>query len=344
MKILAAEAVLRGHPDKLADQISDAILDAHLMQDPEARVALEALLKSDHILLAGEISSSASVDLDAIANQVMVDVGYQPRNVESFITKQSPEITESMNQASELAPGDQAIVIGYATSDTEEYLPLPYLIAQTLAIELSDHSPFEFLRPDGKVLCEVAYPEGEDPYLHSVLVSLQHDDSVSEQELQVLLKKYIRGSLAKWVNEETELLINPSGSFTLGGLDIKTGVTGRKLVVDSYGPDVAHGGGALSGKDPTKIDRSGAYAARFMAKNLVAQENLHCCTVKICYAKGVVDPLCIHIDGMVMDVKDRFPLRLGEIIEAFDLKRPIYQNLAFGGHFGRDTPWEKIQG
>lgn len=348
MKKLSSEAVRRGHPDKLADQIADAILDAHLDQDPDARVALEVIVKSSQVIIAGEVTSLARVDDSEIANCILTDVGYKQRTVERLVTEQAGELAQLIEPTGKMVANDQSIVYGYATSETEEGLPLPHLLAQKLAVDLSDHCSFEFLRPDGKVLCVVAYPETGKPYLDQVVASVQHDVSVLEDEVRSHLKEYIGQEFNPWLREETVFHLNPSGSFLEGGPDVDTGVTGRKIIVDTYGCHIPHGGGSFSGKDPSKIDRVGAYAARYIAQNVLKEKGGAECFVQLTYAIGIVEPIAINVtvDGVFIaqeEIKGHYPLTMAEIIDTFDLKQPIYLNYAFGGHFGRNAPWDRLK-
>lgn len=348
MKPAVAETVLRGHPDKVADQIADAILDDYIKQDPNAQVACEVIVKANTILIAGEISSSACSLYEPMIRSLIEKIGYKDASwgmdyktcdIQLFITEQSPEIASTLIDGT----GDQAIVYGYATDETDEFLPLPYVLAQKLATELSLNPPFPFLRPDGKILC--CTKEGK---LDKLLLSVQHDESVKVKEFDSKLIDYIHTLFPSYTTNKTQFFINPSGSFHIGGPLADTGVTGRKIMVDTYGTQAPHGGGAFSGKDPTKIDRSGAYAARYIAKNIVAKGLASKCLVEISYGIGIANPINLVIEtssnsiNLNKLVQEHFPLELNDIIETFDLKRAIYTPLAFGGHFGHHSPWEKL--
>lgn len=346
MSLFASEFVRRGHPDKLADQLVDAILDAYLVEDPNSRVAIEALVKGNEIVLGGEITSSASVDLTQICRRVVSEVGYTDAtwgmdgntcHVTSMLTQQSPELAKSILQESELVSGDQGIVYGFATNQTPEYLPLSYVLARRLMSELS----LPFLRPDGKALCVVT-----DEGLKDVVVSLQHDETLTHDEVVSVVTSQVQELLAEHLTPQTQLCINRGGSFHIGGPVADSGLSGRKLMVDTYGTIANHGGGSFSGKDPTKIDRAAAYAARYIAKNLVASGKTSSAVVKLVYAIGIKDPIAISIEAdrvfSLKKIKDNFPLQLQEIISTFDLQRPIYFPLSYSGHFGVNVPWEKV--
>ena len=343
----SSEAVRRGHPDKVADQISDAILDAHLAQDPSAKVACEVLVKGNEVFVTGEISSSATVDLEQVIRPLIQEIGYCDANwgmdwkscsIKNNITKQSAELS-SLFEGGEAA-GDQAIVWGYATNETEEYLPLPFVLAQKIAVA---ELPFKFLRPDGKVLITTIGDK-----IDSLVLSLQHDESVQEPAIRAQLLDFLKDFYKDALTEETVYYINQSGSFTVGGPLADAGLTGRKLMVDTYGTLGLHGGGAFSGKDATKVDRSGAMAARYIAKNIVASGIVPECSVQIVYSIGLPDPITLNIDAacetehLTRLVLEKFPLRVPEIIDAFNLNQPIYQALSFGGAFGHNHPWEKV--
>lgn len=353
--LFTSESVAEGHPDKVADQVSDAILDACLAQDPHSRVACETLITKGLIVLAGEITTRAHVDYEAIARKTIREIGYgapdsgfdlEHASVIVKIHEQSPDIALGVDLIG--GAGDQGLMFGYATDETPEYMPLPLQLAQKLVQELKGARPrLPFLRPDGKTQVTIEYDEkGRPQRVHTVVLSVQHDESVDNGALRGEMERFIRETIE--VDRDTLLHINPTGRFVIGGPDGDTGLTGRKIIVDSYGGTAHHGGGAFSGKDPTKVDRSGAYLARYIAKNLVAAGLTPACEVQLAYAIGVAEPISLRVDtfgktgDLVKYVRDHFPLTPEGIIKKLDLRRPIYQRTAFGGHFGRsEFPWEK---
>ena len=367
IRLVTAESVRAGHPDKFCDQVADAILDAHLRQDPNARVAVEVFATAGKMLIGGEVTSKAEVDCGRIVADAIDRAGYamhdlcedsrDPLELEIRIHEQSPDISAAVGTA-DFGAGDQGIVVGYATNETEEYLPLPVVLAHRICKRLDELKPqIPWLGADGKAQVTVAYENDVPVAVTAVVVSLQHAAEVDRKEIRRFVGKEVLGKVLprELLKEDTRILINPSGKFTLGGPAADTGLTGRKLAVDQYGP-VAHiGGGALSGKDPTKVDRSGAYAARWVAKNIVAAGMAKRCEVQIAYAIGKSEPVSVTVDtfgtGVISDscieaaVKAVFDLTPAGIIRDLKLNRPIYSKLACYGHFGRaelELSWEEI--
>ena len=365
-RLATAESVRAGHPDKFCDQVADAILDAHLRQDPNARVAVEVFATADKIVVGGEITSKATVSYDKIVASVINRIGYtmsdlceNPRGLlelEVCLHEQSPDISAAVGKI-ELGAGDQGIMVGYATNETEEYLPLPVVLAHRICRQLDELKPTApWLGADGKTQVTVAYENDVPVTVTAVVVSLQHDAGIDHKSIRRFIGKEVLGKVLprELLKEDTSILINPSGKFVLGGPAADTGLTGRKLAVDQYG-SVAHiGGGALSGKDPTKVDRSGAYAARWVTKNIVAAGMAKRCEVQIAYAIGKSEPVSVTVDtfgtGVISDsrieaaVKAVFDLTPAGIIRDLKLNRPIYSRLACYGHFGRtelELPWEE---
>jgi len=378
-RLLSAESVTEGHPDKLADQISDAVLDAILAQDPNARVACETLVTTGLIMVAGEISADCIVDIRAIARATVRDVGYTRAKygfdadtcaVLTAIDAQSPDIAQSVDQALEvrsggspdqfdgIGAGDQGLMFGYAVRETPELMPLPIALAHRLAQRLTwcrKNRVLPYLRPDGKTQVTVEY-EGRQPRrVGSVVVSAQHRPDVAPDKLARDLREYVIDPVmpAGLADVGTAYLINPSGRFVLGGPHADTGLTGRKIIVDTYGGRARHGGGGFSGKDPTKVDRSSAYYARYVAKNVVAAGLADECEIQVAYAIGVARPLAVQVHtfgtGVMADaeleelVNEHFDFRPAAIIRQLDLQRPIYKELAAYGHMGREdleAPWE----
>lgn len=343
------ESVTSAHPDKICDQIADAILDAHLRQDPLARVAMEVFGAHNLLVVGGEVTSQANVDAAEIARRVYYDeIGYkEPLSIVTNIIQQSPDIAQGVDNG---GAGDQGIMYGYATNETPEFLPKGVVLAHRLASGLEDlrnNDPScAWLKPDGKAhgKTQVTIHDGK---VVSALVSCQHAEDITQEKIKsLLMDKLFRPVLGKL--EEIEILVNPTGKFVIGGFVADTGLTGRKIIVDSYGGLVPHGGGAWSGKDPTKVDRSGAYMARFGAKNVVAAGFAKECLVSVAYAIGRADPLMVHAeDENGKDLSDlvikKFDFRPLAIIERLNLRRPIYQKTATYGHFGKEgLPWEEI--
>ena len=367
IRLVTAESVRAGHPDKFCDQVADAILDAHLRQGPNARVAVEVFATAGKIVVGGEVTSKAEVDCGRIVADAIDRIGYtmcdlcedyhDPLELEIRIHDQSPDISAAVGAAN-LGAGDQGIVVGYATNETEEYLPLPVVLAHRICKRLDELKPTTpWLGADGKAQVAVAYENDVPVAVTAVVVSLQHDAEIDHKSIRRFISKEVLGKVLprELLKEDTSILINPSGKFVLGGPAADTGLTGRKLAVDQYGP-VAHiGGGALSGKYPTKADRSGAYAARWVAKNIVAAGMAKRCEVQIAYVIGKSEPVSVTVDtfgtGVIPDsrieaaVKAVFDLTPAGIIRELKLNRPIYSRLACYGHFGRtelELPWEEI--
>ena len=366
IRLVTAESVRAGHPDKFCDQVADAILDAHLKQDPNARVAVEVFATAGKIIVGGEITSKAKVSYDKIVAGVINRIGYTMSDLsgdphgllelEICLHEQSPDISAAVGK-NELGAGDQGIMVGYATNETEEYLPLPVVLSHRICKRLDELKPnTPWLGADGKAQVTVTYENDVPAAVTAVVVSLQHDAEIDHKNIRRFIGKEVLGKVLPrgLLKEDPRILINPSGKFTLGGPAADTGLTGRKLAVDQYGP-VAHiGGGTLSGKDPTKGDRSGAYAARWVAKNIVAAGMAKRCEVQIAYAIGKSEPVSMTVDtfgtGVISDsrieaaVKAVFDLTPVGIIRDLKMNRPIYSQLACYGHFGRtelELPWEE---
>jgi S-adenosylmethionine synthetase len=359
-----SESVSAGHPDKVADQISDAILDAYLAQDPNAKVACECLITTGLLLIAGEVTSTAKVDHTAIAQKVLDRIGYNndavgfnhhTAEIRNVIHTQSPEI---LNSVVDGGAGDQGIMFGHACNDTSELMPLAITLSHQIVQKLEqlrNDNTLPWLRPDAKSQVTATYDENGPVSVDKVVVSTQHSEDVSQAELHAaVIHHALEPILREWIQiKQPEYLINPSGSFLIGGPHGDTGLTGRKIVVDTYGGSCPHGGGAFSGKDPSKVDRSAAYAARYIAKHLVASGVVTKCNVQLSYAIGVSEPTSIHIESfgthrcdlnsLVSAIYDLFPVQPQTIIEVFGLKRPIYQPTASYGHFGNTNyPWEVL--
>jgi S-adenosylmethionine synthetase len=359
-----SESVSAGHPDKVADQISDAILDAYLAQDSNAKVACECLITTGLLLIAGEVTSTAKVDHTAIAQKVLDRIGYNndavgfnhhTAEIRNVIHTQSPEI---LNSVVDGGAGDQGIMFGHACNDTPELMPLAITLSHQIVQKLEqlrNDATLPWLRPDAKSQVTVTYDENGPISVDKVVVSTQHSEDISQAELHAaVIHHALEPILREWIKiKQPKYLINPSGSFLIGGPHGDTGLTGRKIVVDTYGGSCPHGGGAFSGKDPSKVDRSAAYAARYIAKHLVASGVVTKCNVQLSYAIGVSEPTSIHIESfgthrcdlnlLVSAIYDLFPVQPQTIIEAFGLKRPIYQPTASYGHFGNTNyPWEVL--
>ena len=376
-----AESVTEGHPDKLCDQISDAILDAILDQDPLGRVACETVTTTGLIVVLGEITTNCYVDIPEIVRNTVRDVGYVDNEygfdyktcgVMVAITEQSPDIAAGVDTAIEvrestdsgvidtIGAGDQGIMVGYACNETTDLMPLPISLAHQLTrnlAELRKSKELPYLRPDGKSQVVVEYEGGNPKRVDSITIAAQHDPDVPREKIETDLRKLLVPKVipTELLDSDTRYYINVSGRFVVGGPMGDAGLTGRKIIVDSYGPGYTHGGGAFSGKDPTKVDRSGAYAARYVAKNIVSAGLADKCEVKIAYVIGMSTPVSVDIetygtetvstDQIKRLVKENFDLRPGAIIRDLDLQRPIYKPLAAYGHFGRSdlsVPWEKI--
>ena len=377
-RLITAESVTEGHPDKLADRISDAVLDAVLSQDPEGRVACETFVMQGLIIVGGEITTTACINPGEIARRVLRDVGYvKPEYGISFdacavanvIRQQSPDIAQAVLKSLEakagstdpydqLGAGDQGIMFGYATTETPERMPLPIILAHKLAKRLAQvrkDGSLPYLRPDGKTQVTVGYENGRPIRVHTVLLAAQHAEDVDLEQLRDDLRKYVvEPVLDGWMDEETHVFVNTSGRFVIGGPASDTGMTGRKIIADTYGGCRSHGGGAFSGKDPTKVDRSASYYARYVAVNVVAAGLAEECEVQVAYAIGRARPLALNVETFGTEkvplaalrraVEELFDFRPQAIIEELDLRRPIYEPFSCYGHFGRmdlDTPWEK---
>ena len=374
-----SESVTEGHPDKICDRISDSVLDAILAQDPKARVACETAVTTGMILLMGEITTTANVDIPAVARKAVLDIGYDRAkygfdgatcSVLTSIDKQSPDIAMGVDKAAEskggsdayydeIGAGDQGMMFGYACDETPELMPMPISLAHHLAIKLTEvrkNGTLPYLRPDGKTQVTVEYVDGAPTRVDAVVVSSQHDPDVTLEKIREDIEKYVIREVidAKLLDENTKIYINPTGRFVVGGPQGDSGLTGRKIIVDTYGGYACHGGGAFSGKDPTKVDRSAAYAARYVAKNVVASGLAKKCEVQIAYAIGVARPLSVHVNtfgtGTVSDteieaaVTKVFDLRPAAIIDKLDLRKPIYAPLSAYGHLGREElglKWEE---
>jgi S-adenosylmethionine synthetase len=363
--LFTSESVTEGHPDKIADQISDAILDACLEQDPYSRVAAETLTATGLVVVAGEITTKAYVDLQGLVRGVIASIGYDNAlygfdsntcAVISAINKQSGDIAQGVDTG---GAGDQGMMFGYASNETPELMPAPISLAHKLCRQLTavrKSGKLPYLRPDGKSQVTVEYDEnGKPARIDAVVISSQHSENISNEELHADILKYVIQAVlpAKWLDERTKYHINPTGRFVIGGPMGDTGLTGRKIIVDTYGGMGRHGGGAFSGKDPTKVDRSAAYMARYIAKNIVAAGLAERVEVQLAYAIGVAEPVSVLIDtfgtGKISEskltelVRKNFELTPKKIIESLDLRRPIYQKTAAYGHFGRNDPdftWE----
>ncbi|MEY4260758.1 MAG: hypothetical protein RL656_1731 [Bacteroidota bacterium] len=359
-----SESVSAGHPDKVADQISDAILDAYLTLDPLSKVACECLITTNILVIAGEVTSHAKIDPVDIAKTVLKDIGYDNDAVgfncdkaiiQNVMHTQSSEIFDCVVDG---GAGDQGIMFGHACRDTKELMPLAIMLSHQIVKklhELRKDKTLPWLRPDAKSQVTLTYEKGIPVSVDTVVVSTQHDESISQEDIRTaVIEKVIEPILGEWLKKnQPKYLINPSGSFTIGGPHGDTGLTGRKIVVDTYGGSCPHGGGAFSGKDPSKVDRSAAYAARYIAKHLVASGLMDKCTVQLSYAIGVSEPTSIHIESynthrcdlstLVKIVYDSFPVQPNKIIEVFQLRNPIYAQTAAYGHFGNENfPWEKL--
>ena len=381
--IFTSESVTEGHPDKICDQISDAVLDALMAQDPNSRVACETAITTGLVLVMGEISTKGYVDIQKIVRETIREIGYDRAKygfdcdtcgVITAIDEQSADIALGVDKALEakensmseeeldaIGAGDQGMMFGFASNETEEYMPYPIALAHKLARQLTKvrkDGTLNYLRPDGKTQVTVEYDENGKPFrLDAVVLSTQHDDQVSQEQIHKDIKKYVFDEIlpAEMVDADTKFFINPTGRFVIGGPHGDSGLTGRKIIVDTYGGYARHGGGAFSGKDCTKVDRSAAYAARYVAKNIVAAGLADKCEIQLSYAIGVAHPTSIMVDTfgtgklsnekLVEIVRENFDLRPAGIIKMLDLRRPIYKQTAAYGHFGRhdlDLPWERL--
>ncbi len=364
--LFTSESVTEGHPDKMCDAISDAVLDAYISQDPEARVACETATTAGLIVVLGEITAKANVDIAEVARAVAGEIGYTSNDygldnekceVIVSVREQSSDIALGVDKA---GAGDQGMMIGYACNETPELMPAPIMWAHNLARKLTalrKDGALSYLRPDGKSQVTVEYNYGKPVRIDTVVLSAQHDPCVDQDKIRYdLIEQCARDVIpAKWLDDKTRFLINPTGRFVTGGPMGDAGLTGRKIIVDTYGGMARHGGGAFSGKDPTKVDRSAAYATRYVAKNIVAAGLADRCEIQIAYAIGTANPVSIMVDtfgtgrvaedDLVTLIGDHFDLRPAAIIRDLDLRRPIYRQTAAYGHFGRtdiDAPWERI--
>ncbi len=382
-RLFTSESVTEGHPDKICDQISDAILDALLEQDPMSRVACETSTTTGLVLVMGEITTNAYVDIQKLVRDTVTEIGYtrgkygfdaETCAVITAIDEQSADIAMGVDKALEakenkmsedeieaIGAGDQGMMFGYACDDTEELMPYPIAMAHKLTLQLTKvrkDGTLSYLRPDGKSQVTVEYDENDAPKrIEAIVISTQHDPDVTQEQIHEDIRKYVIDTVvpADMVDDETKFFINPTGRFVIGGPHGDSGLTGRKIIVDTYGGMARHGGGAFSGKDCTKVDRSAAYAARYAAKNIVAAGLAKKCEIQLSYAIGVAQPTSIRVDtfgtGVVSDeklveiVRENFDMRPAGIIRMLDLRRPIYKQTAAYGHFGRndlDLPWEKL--
>lgn len=382
-RLFTSESVTEGHPDKVCDAISDAILDACMEKDPMSRVACETATCTGFVLVTGEITTNAYVDIQKIVRDTVKEIGYTKSEygfdgntcaVMVAIDEQSADIAMGVDKALEakenkmsdeeieaIGAGDQGMMFGYATNETEEYMPYPISLAHKLALQLTKvrkDGTLKYLRPDGKSQVSVEYDENGKPVrLEAVVLSTQHDEDVTQEQIHEDIKKYVFDPVlpAELIDDNTKFFINPTGRFVIGGPHGDAGLTGRKIIVDTYGGYARHGGGAFSGKDCTKVDRSAAYAARYVAKNIVAAGIADKCEIQLSYAIGVAQPTSVMVDtfgtGKIADeklvdiVRENFDLRPAGIIKMLDLRRPIYKQTAAYGHFGRndlDLPWEKL--
>ena len=382
-RLFTSESVTEGHPDKICDQISDAVLDSLMEQDPMSRVACETSITTGLVLVMGEITTNAYVDIQKIVRETIREIGYDRAKygfdcdtcgVITAIDEQSSDIAMGVDKALEakehlmseddieaIGAGDQGMMFGFATNETPEYMPYPIALAHKLARKLTEvrkNGTLPYLRPDGKTQVTVEYDENDKPVrLDAVVLSTQHGEEVSQEQIHADVKKYIFDEVLpqELIDENTKFFINPTGRFVIGGPNGDSGLTGRKIIVDTYGGYARHGGGAFSGKDCTKVDRSAAYAARYVAKNIVAAGLADKCEIQLSYAIGVARPTSIMVDtfgtGKLSDeklveiIREHFDLRPAGIIKMLDLRRPIYKQTAAYGHFGRtdlDLPWEKL--
>ncbi|HDO19761.1 MAG TPA: methionine adenosyltransferase [Thermoplasmatales archaeon] len=366
--IITSESVTEGHPDKMCDLISDAILDDALRQDKFSRVAVETATKNGGVMVFGEMTTEGYIDIPHVVRQTIKEIGYtraeygiewETCSVWVQITEQSPDISRGVSRGEEeLGAGDQGMMYGYACRETKELMPLPIMLAHKLTKRLATvrkEKKIPYLRPDGKSQVSIEYEDDKPLRAHAIVVSTQHDPGVSYEKLEEdIVREVIKPVCSEWIDEDTKFYVNPTGAFVRGGPYADAGLTGRKIMVDTYGGVARHGGGAFSGKDPTKVDRSAAYAARYIAKNIVAAGLADKCEISLAYAIGVTEPISIDIecfgtnkisiDKIEKLVWQYFPLKPIEIIKVLDLRRPIFKKTAAYGHFGREDPdfvWEK---
>ncbi|MFO8077269.1 MAG: methionine adenosyltransferase [Thermoplasmatota archaeon] len=370
--LLSSESVTEGHPDKMCDVISDSILDEALRQDKHSRVAVETATKNGGVMVFGEMTTKAYIDIPRVVREAIKEIGYTNSSygIESEtcsvwvqITEQSPDISQGVSQGSglhkEQGAGDQGMMYGYASNETKEFMPLPIILSHKLTKKLSTirkNGDIAYLRPDGKSQVSIEYDsKGKPLRADTILVSTQHDGATAYERVKKdIIEQVIKPVCKKWIDKDTIFHVNPTGAFVRGGPYADAGLTGRKIIVDTYGGIGRHGGGAFSGKDPTKVDRSAAYAARYIAKNIVAAKLAEKCEIQLAYAIGVSEPVSINIDcfgthkvsleKLKQLIRDFFPLTPNKIIHHFDLRRPIFKKTAAYGHFGRTDPdftWEK---
>ena len=371
--IFTSESVSEGHPDKVCDQISDAILDSYLAQDPNSRVACETLIKNNTVIVAGEITSNGAPNIEEVIRNTVNEIGYSHDDlgfngnnceIQNLISKQSPDIAQGVNEGEgedlDQGAGDQGLMFGYACSETSVLMPAPINLSHELVLKQSEvrkNGELDWLRPDAKSQVSVVYKDDRKTvdYVSAIVLSTQHDEDISQDEIKAGVREKIINPIipTEWIKEDTKIYINPTGKFVIGGPVGDCGLTGRKIIVDTYGGMARHGGGAFSGKDPSKVDRSAAYACRYVAKNIVAAGLAERCEVQVSYAIGIAEPTSITVDtlgtGSLSEieisqiVRDNFDLRPKNLINLLDLKRPIYKNTASYGHFGRenkDFSWE----
>ena len=371
--IFTSESVSEGHPDKVCDQISDAILDSYLAQDPNSRVACETLIKNNTVIVAGEITSNGTPNIEEVIRNTVNEIGYNHDDlgfngnnceIQNLISKQSPDIAQGVNEGEgedlDQGAGDQGLMFGYACSETPVLMPAPINLSHELVLKQSEvrkNGELSWLRPDAKSQVSVVYKDDRKTvdYVSAIVLSTQHDEDVTQDEIKAKVREKIINPIipTEWIKEDTKIYINPTGKFVIGGPVGDCGLTGRKIIVDTYGGMARHGGGAFSGKDPSKVDRSAAYACRYVAKNIVAAGLAERCEVQVSYAIGIAEPTSITVDtlgtGTLSEneisqiVRDNFDLRPKNLINLLDLKRPIYKNTASYGHFGRenkDFSWE----
>ncbi|HJJ21217.1 MAG: methionine adenosyltransferase [Candidatus Nitrosopumilus limneticus] len=370
--LFTSESVTEGHPDKICDNISDAFLDEYLKQDPDSRVAVETMVTTDFVVVSGEVTSKAVFDKKAqeeLVRKTIREIGYNDKElmfdadtckVDLRLHSQSPDISQGVtaSEKKEQGAGDQGLMFGYATNETEELMPMPILIAHKLIQKLSEvrrNKTLSWVRPDGKSQVSVRYEDDKPIKIETVVISTQHAPEISQEEIsKEIIDKVIKPVLGKLWNNEIKIHINPTGKFVIGGPHGDTGLTGRKIIVDSYGGFGRHGGGAFSGKDPSKVDRSACYMCRYIAKNLVAAKFADRCEVQLAYAIGVAEPVSLYVNTFGTNkipekqieelVRKNFNMKPSGIISQLDLKRPIYKKTASYGHFGRNEPefsWEK---
>jgi len=369
-KLFTSESVTEGHPDKICDQISDAVLDELLIQDPDSRVAVETVATRGLIFVTGEVTTKGYVDIQKIVRKTLKKIGYSDPEfgldwkdcgVIVSLNEQSPDISQGVNKTeglhSEQGAGDQGMMFGYACDETKELMPLPITLAHKLTHKLAEvrkNNILNWARPDGKAQVSIEYRNNEPVRIDTIVIAIHHDDNISHKEIKSqVIEHVIKPVCSDWLDDDTKYHINATGKFIIGGPAADAGLTGRKIIVDTYGGVGRHGGGAFSGKDPSKVDRSAAYAARFIAKNLVANNLAKKCEVQLAYSIGVAKPVSISVNTFGTGAKseselrriiqNNFPLTPAKIIEYFDLKKPIYLDTSSYGHFGRSKfPWERI--